>query len=281
MRLARAIGRPPPPHVALDAPVIVDIVGGLGSQVLSAAAYFYQKRLRSSVFVDTSYFDAPAHIAGPGQGCSHWPWALDIYGLYRSSFPDCGTQRDIDKRSPMHVIRVNDGVPKTKFALLGLMLPEIRNHFPLLPAAVMGGLCSRYAATDFAFIHVRQGDYLNVASHVVSPSEAVALLGPLRRLVDVLIISSDSPLSDDFLDSCRAVFSSCDVLIDHNLAETHWLMRKASILVTSNSTLSLTAAFLNEGGLVLGPPRWFGHHHSELEDEVLRYFSWRCLTPTV
>lgn len=247
-------------------PAVVTLVGGLGSQIMSVSAFFYLQQVRANVFVDTSYFNTPPRKAGQGEGCSQWPWELDQYGITMSSLP-CLPSELKGKRS--RVIPIDDGAEKCRLALCGLEHENIRQKFELLNPEPLSDLAKNILSDRYSMIHIRQGDYLNVASHLVTTDRLMPTIRRVSQLTRHLVISSDSAVPPDFIQFCQDQIQTVTVLIDHPQNETHWLMRSASLLVTSNSTFSLTAACLNEKGFILIPRTWYGAAQQDIEQEIL------------
>jgi len=71
-----------------DLPIVVVFAGGMGTQILQAATYFYYKKKGALVFADLSYFDRPLSLAREGEigQLTHWHWQLDQYGLEKCTF---------------------------------------------------------------------------------------------------------------------------------------------------------------------------------------------------
>ena len=165
-------------HTALTTPkpVVVTITGGMGSQIFSISAYFYIRQLRQDVFVDCSYFEKPAMKAAPGEGLSQWEWELNHYGISSDALP----KSHLGKNTDVH--RVDDGVEKMKLGLLGLNDQNIRLKFSAPEKDSNEINKDYYQQKPYVCAHIRQGDYLNVASHLVKETTYLPVLKKISKL---------------------------------------------------------------------------------------------------
>ena len=129
----------------------------------------------------------------------------------------------------------------------------------ILPEEVMGG---------FLCIHIRRGDYVNVASHLISDGEFISLVRKFSGLINHAVILSDSPIEPDFRNAVSPHFSTVSFLDNIDPYSSHRVMRCARILICSNSTFSLTAAALNPNALVVVPKQWYGEKDREIEAPI-------------
>lgn len=258
----RKLFRKPPRRRAPGAPTIVCFAGGMGTQIIQAAVYFSLKDSGEPVLADLSYFDTEARMAQVGeQGkATHWFWQLDQYGLTRDRFQ---AARPAD-HARHYVLR--DGPEMVELGLPALARPEIQRHFqPTDPSSFER---PAVAAESFLCIHVRRGDYVNVASHLVSDAEFLELGRKFSGLVEHTALLSDSPFTPEFKQAMNGLFKSVSYLDGLDPYSSHWLMRQARVLVCSNSTYSLTAALLNPRALVVMPKRWFGPNDQAIEAPI-------------
>jgi len=114
-------------------------------------------------------------------------------------------------------------------------------------------------------LHVRRGDYLNVASHLVSSKELDGIAAQFSGLVDRILILSDSPIGATEFEQVRSKFPGRLHVIDSDPDPilAHSLMRNATVLVCSNSQFSLSAGLLSNG-LKIIPKVWFGADASRI-----------------
>lgn len=235
----------------VDQPLVVTFTGGMGAQVISAAIYFAMKKAGQVVYADLSYFDQPEDVAQAGQAgrCSHWAWQLGLFGLVPAMFE---TSPTLDRRNSTYLL---DGPEKLERALQALSDPSIRQYFQVSPSidAVLPG----WSNERFLCLHVRRGDYVNVASHLVHDETFISLARKFSGILDHVVVLSDSPI-DGALRSCLEVsFAHASFQDQLNAEDTHRIMRKASVLICSNSQFSLIAAALNSEALALIPKQWF------------------------
>lgn len=233
-------------------PTVVTFTGGMGAQVISAAIYFSMKQSGQSVYADLSYFDQPENVAQaghPGQ-CSHWAWQLGLFGLAPVNFETAPTL------NPRNAHYLTDGPQKLEYALAALAQPEVRERFAI-PAG-LNDVLPGWGDEKFLCIHVRRGDYVNVASHLVSDKEFIALAGKFAGLLTRVVVLSDSPLSDYFHKEITVLFARSLFLEQTDVETAHRIMRHADVMICSNSQFSLIAAALNPQALVLIPKQWFG-----------------------
>ena len=241
---------------------IVTFAGGLGAQIINAAVYFSMKNDEHPVYADLSYFDASESIAAVGTAgeVSHWSWRLGVFGLFPASF---------DRSS--HLNRRNsetlqDGLHMLELGLNALERPDIRKLFDIAPG--VGDILPSGFSDSFFCMHVRRGDFVNVASHLITDSEFLGLVSKFSGLVHNAVVISDSPIAPDFRIVVSSYFRKVSFLDNIDAHAAHRIMRNARILICSNSTFSLTAAALNPNALVVVPKRWYGGKHRQMEAPI-------------
>lgn len=241
-------------------PTVVTFTGGMGAQVISAAVYFSIKNAGHAVYADFSYFDQPESIAEVGRSgeCSHWAWQLDSFGLSPASFNV--PSKDLAKHD---ADILHDGERKLALGLGALALPEVQTLLKI-PASVVDILPAQFL-DGYLCIHVRRGDYVNVASHLVADDEFMALARKFSGLVGSVAVISDSPIGPEFRATISSSFSNACFFDNTDAFTAHRIMRSARILICSNSQFSLIAAALNPSALVLIPKQWFGAGDRHIE----------------
>lgn len=247
------------PKIAANLPTVVVFAGGMGTQIIQAAAYFALKHAGRPVYADMSYFETAAKMAQVGKAgeLTHWFWQLDQFGLPMKSFD---TDPSLNKKNA-DILR--DGARMLELGLEALAKPEIQNIFKDvadirndLPQDVLSGyLC----------MHIRRGDYVNVASHLISDDQFIGLAKKFSGFTNSVVVLSDSPIPLELRQSVSSHFRESLFLDNIDAYTSHRIMRSARILVCSNSTFSLTAAALNPNGLIVIPKQWFGEKDRELE----------------
>ena len=229
--------------------VIVTFTGGMGAQILSAAIYFSIRNSGKEAYADLSYFDKLPVLATEGEigQISQWNWQLDPFGLQPHHF-----ETHHSKNTSREDVIV-DGPRKIQLGLSSLQNRDIQKHFTILHAPVnFFGL----DGIKYICVHIRRGDYINVASHIVPDEEFLNIANKFSSLCSNVVIVSDSRISPQLKDRFSAQFKNCIFLDDINSLTTHYIMRNAAILICSNSQFSLVAGTLNESGLVLAPKNW-------------------------
>lgn len=229
--------------------VIVTFTGGMGAQILSAAIYFSMRNSGKEVYADLTYFDTPENIAIEGQigQPSHWAWQLKPFGLMPSDF-----ESYTGKKAAREDLIV-DGSRKISLALSALQSKSVQQYFPI---ANLTTNTFDFEGANYVCVHIRRGDYLNVASHLIPDAVFLKFTHKFSPLCETLVVVSDSSISQSLKNNFCNQFKNCVFLDNIDAITTHCLMRKASVLICSNSQFSLTAAALNTTGLVLIPKNW-------------------------
>ena len=116
---------------------------------------------------------------------------------------------------------------------------------------------------SYGAVHIRRGDYLQVATKVIDLDQYTQFLPTIRgALPNLLYIITDSPLTfEDKRQLENAIgMDHATVFLDgpeHDPFSLHCLMRSADLLVTSNSTFSFSAGLLGKKGQVVFSPLEF------------------------
>jgi hypothetical protein len=249
-------------------PTVVVFAGGMGTQIFQAAAYFSLKSAGHPVYADLSYFDTEAKIAETGKAgqLTHWFWQLDQFGLPKSSFDRAPAYN----KHNADILR--DGPRMAELALKALAQAEIRAHFK--DVGNVRDTLAEDVLSSFLCIHIRRGDYVNVASHLISDEEFISLIRKFSGLINNAVILSDSPIGPDFRNTISPFFKTTLFLDNIDSYASHRIMRAARILICSNSTFSLTAAALNPNALVFIPKKWVEGKNRLIDEAPLHS---RCL----
>lgn len=252
-------------------PTVVVFAGGLGAQIINAAVYFSMKNDGHPVYADLSYFDTAESIAAVGNAgeVSQWPWRLTPFGLSPASF-DRAT--NLSKRNSEIL---QDGLHMLELGLDALARPDIRKLFEVAPGVsdVLPGAFS----DSFLCMHVRRGDFVNVASHLIADSEFLSLVSKFSGLVRSAVVISDSPIAPDVRTVVSSYFKEVLFLDNIDAHAAHRIMRNARILICSNSTFSLTAAALTPDALAVVPKQWYGGKHRQMEAPIHSRCSFQIL----
>lgn len=253
--------------------IVVTFTGGMGAQIISAAIYFSLKGEGRAVFADLSYFDKAEHIATDGKAgeISHWSWQLEPFGLTLISFETASglAKRDIEL--------IEDGPRKGALGITALKQPQIQKRFEI--AMGIDDILPAGFSSGYLCIHVRRGDYLNVASHLVADREFIGLAEKFTGLVKYVAVVSDSPIDDSFRRAVSASYEQAVFLDSTDAFTSHRIMRNARILIGSNSQFSLIAALLNPQALVALPKQWFGQGNHAIEAPIHEACGFQILDP--
>ena len=232
---------------------VVKFEGGLGAQVIAASAYFWLSR-QHEVYADFSYFDQTPRTVTPSKGraksrkVSIWPWELDPFGL---------NPQDFAKHSSSRVVKTlsDKNNEKSALAIRGLCDSEVREKFRV------PSFFGRYRAREgwplktgfdqesgYTAIHIRRGDYLNVASWMVGDSTLVDLARKNSQEIEQVVVCSDSHVPQKTIFSLRKSFKTVTVFEPKhaNSVETMRLLIHSSVLIGSNSQFSLVAMLLGQ-----------------------------------
>lgn len=240
---------------------VITFTGGMGAQIISAAIYYQLKSKGVAVYADLSYFDKAEVVARVGNKgeISHWSWQLSQFGLERDSFDS------LQNYNQKSVNLIADGPEKSRLAMEALRNPAVQARFAA-NCSCLGKLALE--SDGYLCIHVRRGDYVNVASHLMSNEEFFRIAAKFTGLVPHVVVVSDSPIKAEFRERISAGYTNATFLDSIDAFTTHYVMRKARILVCSNSQFSLIAALLNPHGLIVLPKQWLGPGNEALEAPI-------------
>lgn len=140
-------------------------------------------------------------------------------------------------------------------------------------------LQSKEISRPFYAIHLRRGDYLKVASRIVTNEEILSLAAKLFNLIRPapLILFSDSTIESDLVTTLREI-TKCEVLpIGPNELEdfiVHDVMRLSKVLVCSNSSFSLSAAYLaKDDQLTILPMNFYQGYREDALNKLIQTLS--------
>jgi hypothetical protein len=252
-------------------PIVVTFTGGMGAQVMSAAIYFLLKNEGRKVYADLSYFKRPAHAAVEGipGDISHWDWQLQTFGLFPESF------ENLPKIHRSKYKLIQDGKDKTALGFKALAMPSIQKYFSTEKS--LEDILPQEFISNYLCIHVRRGDYINVATCLISDDMFIELASKISGLVSYVVIVSDSAINHSFRKAICDVYHKAIFLDKVDAVTAHRIMRNARVLICSNSQFSLIAALLNERALVFLPKTWFGKGNRALEVPINEQCSFQTL----
>ncbi len=147
-------------------------------------------------------------------------------------------------------IVIHDGPNKSRLFLNGMQVKQIKSKFKT-NSKEWENIVKNYNINfhNTAFLHLRRGDYLNVATHLISTEEIIKICNKLPKILKRLIIFSDSKGSDnqEFILVLKKIFREVKWLDNIDNVNTHKIMTEANFLICSNSQFSTTAAYLGDG----------------------------------
>ena len=237
--------------------------GGLGSQMLAYIEYCEKNESSNKpVFANLDYFKNIKSDFTDATGLSRWTWKLDLYGIYQNDVKQATKIRNFTNK--YFKVR-SKSIPEHLYNFREKKSENYQKIFLANNEKVKGYLLEKFRSDrdDFAVIHVRRGDYLNVASKVVSTEELIKFINKIKKLLpDNVLISSDSFLPSAEKNLFTNTLTECNLeYVDpyEDPFMVHDLMRSSSILVASNSTFSFTAGLLAKSGcMVFFPTNYFG-----------------------
>jgi hypothetical protein len=222
---------------------LVYIEGGLGSQIIPYLQYKYLVDRGTEVYADVSYFEINENIKYKKKIADHWSYRLDRYGvdLYRLKLrpsSDVSNVRDFSdwNRDFWQWCRVHGS------SLLPVDIKKL--NFLLHELDITAG-------EDYSVVHVRKGDYLRVASRVITDDMWFTLVKNLLSVFTKrLLIVSDGLISVEIKNELIQLSKEANIRVQfleatkHDECDLHDLIRMAKTIVTSNSTFSFTAGLL-------------------------------------
>jgi hypothetical protein len=227
--------------------------GGLGSQILPFLETIWLKHIGQPFAVNLSYFDVNEKILMGKGGADHWSFRLDRYGYSLTSLQKFGI--DNDSQQEIRIERNFDLWTSDFWQFSRRFGPELLpvNQDAYLAFKSSLGLNTK---SRYSVVHVRRGDYLRVASRIVSDQEWLrALRMMISQVEEFLVISSDSKLPMQTKNQVTELASLSRVEVvfleggHFDECDLHDLMREADVLIASNSTFSFTAAILGKQGM--------------------------------
>jgi hypothetical protein len=253
-----------------SAPVLIKFEGGMGNQLLNAALYFYLENSGKKVYADLSYFEKETHVAEVGRKgeISRWPWQLGEFGIMQSQFQILEPPIKLKKSA---VILPDDG-NKLQMVLNALKQDEIRKRFKI--EEDIENILPNFQKFNYLCIHIRRGDYVNVASHVVSDEQFIQQARKFSGLISNAVILSDSPISNEMQHTFSSLYTNMHFLDSTDAMTAPKVMRLSRVLICSNSQFSMIGAALNTKALILLPMQWLGKGESNRSsEEILKEYS--------
>jgi hypothetical protein len=190
-------------------------------------------------------------MAGPGEGVSIFPWELGPFGVEPSQL------YQLQGPPPADSLLLSDEHPgKALGAWEALQVAEIRRLFEI-PEAYQAMARELTGPGRYACIHLRQADYLNVASYLIPVRAYLDAVQACGALVDRVIILSDAELPPAMLGALERSPADCAIYVGGPPHLAHAILRGAAVAFCANSQFSLTAAILSPPGRMRLAPRFY------------------------
>ena len=259
---------------------LVHIEGGLGSQILGAIIFWnLQDQLgKEKARCDLSYFSRGA------QSNDLWNYELGKFNIPIAEFKkfERNSKRNLlkAKRDFLTADELNDDFwQKARSRFLNNFNYDRNNTF-----AYFKEIAGLETDEPFTAIHIRRGDYLKVASKIITIDDYVNIVHVIENLVvGKIIVVSDSIVSDEDKSKLQSNLAKSELVFldapELDSFYTHCLLREAKLLVTANSTYSFSAGLLGrQGQTVFSPMQFHSGQGSEKYNSSFRaagtFFAW-------
>ena len=244
--------------------------GGLGAQILA-----YIEFIREPRRIDLSYFRHPP--AAGNLGPDIWNWELGRYGIELDSFQKYENLKPFNPwktRRPSTKETV-DKVLKSNRVINSHIEQKFRTQFPMNKAELQKTIDNlRMELESVTTVHIRRGDYERVSSKIIGLSDYVNFIKTIsKNLTKDVIFLSDSTLSNEDIELLESQLPDKRVIFLSNKelspGTSHDLMRCSKILITANSTFSISAGLLSEPStLVFSPILFFGGENGYINSRI-------------
>ncbi len=226
---------------------LVHIEGGLGSQILGAITFWnLQDKLgEEKVRCDLSYF------SGQAQSNKLWNYELGNFNLPITEF------KKFESKGKHNLLKakrdflsdeeiIDDYWQKSRLKYLSKFYYDRSQIF-----AYFTEMTSLKPDHPFTAIHIRRGDYLQVASKIITIDDYIRILDVIKDLIsEKVIVVSDSEISDEVKSKLQKTLKGSNLIYldapELDPFNTHCLLREAKLLITANSTYSFSAGLLGQ-----------------------------------
>ena len=256
-------------RILIGAKIIV-IDGGHGSQIIKYAIFAKYKELNGKIHLDNSYFHSSMISEN---NYIKRPWTLDKYGIELAQHSVVPFYTRI---SDERFINIFEGTIQKAF-----MDPEWLNATFPLPKGIEIELENLGVSVETlnigVGIHIRQGDYVDVASKYLKDNDYAAILekvlGTMRFLENrIVIIFSDSDVNALLFPKVFSIINKFNfnfiVLDKVDPWISHCAMRFVNVLICANSTFSFSAALLRQG-ISIFPKEFYSDSSKPLNQIIL------------
>ena len=229
--------------------------GGLGSQLLAYILFEHRSKDNKKVLCDLTYFKSIHSDSHTLNKVSFWSYKLGKYGIAINDLSIKNKKSRIKvkpKFLPIDFLKIDKFLLDTVKSKVKLDLKKLSIYLEKFDIKL---------EDSYGVIHIRKGDYLFVASHLISETQVIGLLSKIGDLLpDHIFIASDGKVDNNLLDWLKKKRPSQTVSIveqDIDAFLLHDLMRNSRVLVTANSTFSFSAALLSSDKTISFIPQIF------------------------
>lgn len=259
---------------------LVHIEGGLGSQILGAMIFW---NLQEKIGIQKARCDLSYFSNGTGND-GLWPYELNRFNLPIEAF------RKFEKKSKGNLLKAKrdflnddelteDFWKQARAKYEGKFAYESDKIYSYFKDVSRIDTREQYAA-----IHVRRGDYVQVASKLIQYDEYFDLIASVYKILPSMVfVISDSEVSRENRVKFQALVKNSEVkYLDSPELDpfyVHCLLREAKVLVTANSTYSFSAGLLGRRGqTVISPMQFHGGVGAEKYNKTFQsagsFFIW-------
>lgn len=229
----------------------ITFTGGLGNQIISYLAYKYLQNIGKKVYANIDYFqDQSLKKSLSRKGLSIFKWELENYANI-----SLDNLEKNNRRKGKHNLLIKDGYIKY---LLCFKCINCELHERYLNLTDPNDILDKKILnlSNYICVHIRQGDFLKVASHVVNINKSLNIAKKFKSFSSSLILLSDEDIENKFIDEMKLSFNNVIKIINSEAIYSHSIMRNASILICSNSQFSFSASFTRNKPTII-PKKWF------------------------
>ena len=234
--------------------VEVFFTGGLGNQIMSLMALEYLKKIGLNTSVNFDYFeDLRLRKILNSRNLSTYDWELEDYlGIKKDSL-----KFNRRPNSKIKNFKLKDGIIKLFLALEGSKDKSILSSIEFC-CNDQNILLDSNLLEPYICVHIRKGDYLNVASFILPIQTSFSLVKRFLNICKTVVILSDDQISANNVNYLYSIgFERVKVISSGSPIKAHTIMRNSKILITSNSQFSYSAALVSDS-ISFIPKKWYG-----------------------
>jgi hypothetical protein len=229
--------------------------GGLGSQILCYMLFRYKNERNEKILCDLTYFKNVSTDSHAENKVSLWSYKLNNYGIPLTRFPDKNKKSWL-KLKPQFI-------PLDFLSIDKNFLNKVKSEIKLNIENLATYLERHSLRVDdqYGVIHLRKGDYLFVASHLITEQQVIKLISKVSDfLPEKIFIASDGEIDESLFEWFKVNKPNTQVITTERKIEPfilHDLMRNSRLLIASNSTFSFSAALLSSEKTISFIPQIF------------------------